>query len=106
LLLQEFLWRTSPSRQFYIFNALSVRSDAKIQIELILQKVSAQLIELRDQLLDIARVDLATIPLLENALEKTIGIVELATLEFNHPLRVRSYQKSNHVPRTAIVSAI
>jgi len=60
----------------------------------------------RNQLLDVARVRLATIPFLEDALEQTIGVVKLAPLELNHPLWVRAHQEPNYVSRTAVVSAV
>ncbi len=96
----------SPSRQLNIINTLSIGADAQVQTEFIFQKVSVLLKELRDQLLDVAWVRLATIPFFKDALKQTIGVVKLATLEFNHPLRVRAHQEPNYVSRTTVVSAV
>ena len=61
--------------------------------------------ELGGELLDIAWVVEAAVPLLLDALKEPVRVVVFAALELDHPLRVLTNQEPNDVSRTAIMSA-
>lgn len=58
------------------------------------------------ELLDVARVRLATVPLFIDAFEQSVWVVELASLELDHPLRVLSHQEADHIPWAAVVRPV
>ena len=87
MFLEEFGGCACPLGQLYVVNAFLVRADAQVQTR-IEQEFGIALEELRYQLFHIAWVSLAADPLFTNAFEKTVWVVELAGLEFDHPLWV------------------
>ena len=64
------------------------------------------LVELRGKLLDVTRIVELAYPLLFDSLEESIWVVVFAALEFDHPLRVLTYQETNDISRAAVMSAV
>ena len=63
------------------------------------------LVELRGELLDVARVVERAYPLLFDSLEESVRVVVFAALELDHPLRVLTNQEPNDISRAAVMSA-
>lgn len=94
---KELFGVTRPIRQLNLVYTLIIRSYTHIKIVMVREEISIILKELGDQFLDVSRVCLATDPLFVNTLEKTIRIIEFASLEFDHPLWVLSNKESNDI---------
>ena len=62
--------------------------------------------ELGDELLDVAWVVQAAVPLLLDALEKPIWIVVFAALELDHPLWVLADEEADDIARATVVGPI
>src|SRR6056300_1010384 len=86
--------------------SLAVRADSQVQFPCIEKEVRVLHKELRNQLLHIARVSACTLPLFMDALEKSIRVVVLASLEFDHPLGIRSHKETNNIPWSTVVRPV
>ena len=80
-----------PLWQLDIIYALLVRADTKVKAQLVSQESWVVHVELRDELLYIARVVQRRLPLFLYAFEQAVWVVVAATLELDHPLRVLPY---------------
>mmetsp|Transcript_8665 Transcript_8665/g.14689 ORF Transcript_8665/g.14689 Transcript_8665/m.14689 type:complete len:512 (-) Transcript_8665:24-1559(-) len=106
MLFEEVFGRAGPLGQLDIVHPLSVGAHAQVQLLVVHQVLVVLHEEFWDELLHIRRVHIATIPLLVDALEHPVGVVELARLELDHPLGVGPDVEADHVPRTAVVRAV
>ena len=61
--------------------------------------------ELGDELLDVAWVVQATVPLLLDPLEEPVRVVVLTALELDHPLWVLADEEANYIPWATVVGA-
>ena len=106
VLLQEVFRRGSPLREGRIVNSLPVGTHTQIELLLVKEEFRVFQVELGDELLDIARVGVDTLPLLVDALEETVRVVKLPSLELDHPLRVLADEETDDVPWTTVVRAV
>ena len=60
-------------------------------------------IELRNELLYIARVGCRAHPLLVDSFKQPVGVVKSAALELNHPLGVTAHKESNYIAGAAVM---
>lgn len=67
-----------PIRKLNILNTLSIRTDSQVQVHFVLKKVTGVHEELRDQLFNVCRVRIATLPLFVDSFEHSVWIVEPA----------------------------
>lgn len=61
--------------------------------------------ELRDELFEHLPVGHASVPLVSDAAEKSVWVIEAARLELEHPLRMLADMKANNISWAAVMRA-
>jgi hypothetical protein len=104
--LQKFFRRRGPGGQLDVVYSLAVRTKAKVKLLFVFKEISVIHKELRNELLDIRWVFVATFPFFVNSLKHSIWIIKLARLKLDHPLWVTPNMKSNDISGATIMRAV
>lgn len=106
MFLKEFFWWRGPGGQLYVVYSLAVWAKAKVKFLFVLKEISVVHEELRNELLDIRWVFVATFPFFVDSFEHSIWIIKFARLKLDHPLWVTSNMESNDISRATIMGAV
>lgn len=82
---------------FDISNLLLILPDAEVEVLIVLEEGGVILIELGDQLLERSGIFHDVVPVILNALEKTVRFIKASTLQLQHILWLLSHEIAYHI---------